>query len=196
MTVPTGIFQALNIAYDEEEKRGFIKLNIMSLGFTLGGILIGIFLIVSVGVVPAVLAFVNLQGIAEPLIRILRWPLLFIVIAGGISVIYRYGPSRSRANWRWITWGGGLATFVWVVASIGFSFYLQNFANYDATYGSLGAVIGFMMWTWISVMILLIGAELNSEIEHQTMRDTTVGPDDPIGKRGAVMADTVGESRG
>lgn len=190
------LFQALNIAYDEEEKRGFIKLNVMSLGFTLGGILIGIFLIVSVGVVPAVLAFVNLQGIAEPLIRILRWPLLFIVIAGGISVIYRYGPSRSRANWRWITWGGGLATFVWVVASIGFSFYLQNFANYDATYGSLGAVIGFMMWTWISVMILLIGAELNSEIEHQTMRDTTVGPDDPIGKRGAVMADTVGESRG
>lgn len=170
------MFQALNIAYDEEEKRGFIKLNLMSLGFTLGAMLLGILLIVSVGVVPAVLAFANLQGIAEPLIRILRWPLLFVVIAIGISVIYRYGPSRSRAEWRWVTWGGGVATIVWVAASIGFSFYLQNFANYDATYGSLGAVIGFMMWTWLSVVILLVGAELNSEIEHQTMRDSTVGP--------------------
>ncbi|KFB09757.1 YihY/virulence factor BrkB family protein [Nitratireductor basaltis] len=190
------LFEALNIAYDEDEKRGFIMLNLMSLMFTLGGMLIGIFLIVSVGVIPAILAFANLEGVAETLIRLLRWPLLFVVIAAGISVIYRYGPSRSRAEWRWITWGGAIATIVWVAASIGFSFYLQNFANYDATYGSLGAVIGFMMWTWLSVVILLIGAELNSEIEHQTMQDTTVGPDEPIGKRGAVMADTVGESRG
>jgi membrane protein len=189
------LFEALNVAYDETEKRGFIKLNLISLLFTLGAIIIAILFIVSVGVVPAVLAFVGLGSVAETLISLARWPVLFVAAAFGIAVLYRYGPSRERAQWRWVSWGSVLATIVWLIASILFSWYLTNFADYNATYGSLGAVIGFMMWTWISVVILLFGAELNSEMEHQTARDTTTGPAKPMGTRGATMADTVGESR-
>ena len=188
------LFEGMNVAYGETEKRGFVKLNLLSLAFTLGAIVIGIGLIASVGVVPALLALLRLDGWAEILISVLRWPLLLLMVGAGMIVIYRYGPSRERAKWRWLTWGGVVATVVWVAASIGFSFYLQNFADYNATYGTLGAVIGFMMWTWISVIILLVGAELNAELEHQTAKDSTTGPPRELGARGAVMADTVGKA--
>ena len=123
----------------------------------------------------------------------MRWPLLLIMIGIGISLIFRYGPSREPAKWRWITPGAVLATLVWVVASWGFSLYLQNFADYNATYGSLGAAIGFMLWIWLSAVILIVGAELNAEMEHQTARDSTTGEPQPMGQRGAVVADTLGE---
>ncbi|GGE52686.1 ribonuclease [Agaricicola taiwanensis] len=186
------LFDGLNVAYEEREKRGFFMLNITSGLFTLGAILIGIFFIVSVGVVPVILAFARLDAWSEILVSLVRWPLMFAAIATGIMLIYRYGPSRERAKWRWLTWGALLATVVWAAASVGFSYYLQNFADYNATYGSLGAIIGFMVWTWLSVTILLLGAELNAEMEHQTARDTTTGPDEPMGERGAVVADTLG----
>jgi membrane protein len=189
------IFEAMNVAYEEEEKRSFIWLNLLSLAFTLGAMVVGILMVVIVGVVPAVLAFLHLGGLTEVLVRVLRWPLLLIAVAVVISIIYRYGPSRERAQWRWINWGAAVAAVVWLVASVLFSWYLQNFANYNATYGSLGAVIGFMMWTWISVLILLAGAELNSEIEHQTARDSTTGKPVERGERGAVMADTIGAAQ-
>jgi membrane protein len=189
------LFEALNVAYDETEKRSFVWLNVFSLLFTLAAIVIGILFIVAVGVVPALLAFVGLSGWEELLISLLRWPILFIAAAAGICVLYRYGPSRELAKWRWITWGSLLATALWLIASVLFSWYLANFADYNATYGSLGAVIGFMMWTWISVVILLLGAELDSEMEHQTARDSTTGAEVPIGMRGATMADTLGENR-
>ncbi len=189
------LFEAMNIAYDETEKRSFIKLNLISLLFTLGAIIIGILFIVAVGVVPAILAFVGLGGVTEFLISLLRWPVLFVAAVAAISVLYRYGPSRERAKWRWVTWGAVIATALWLIASILFSWYLANFADYNATYGSLGAVIGFMMWTWISVSIIIMGAELNSEMEHQTARDSTTGPEQPMGTRGASMADTLGKSR-
>jgi membrane protein len=189
------IFEAMNVAYEEEEKRSFIWLNLLSLAFTLGAMVVGILMVVMVGVVPAVLAFLHLGGLTEVLVRVLRWPLLLIAVAVVISIIYRYGPSRERAQWRWINWGAAGAAVVWLVASVLFSWYLQNFANYNATYGSLGAVIGFMMWTWISVLILLAGAELNSEIEHQTARDSTTGKPVERGERGAVMADTIGAAQ-
>jgi membrane protein len=187
------MFEAMNIAYDETEKRGFFKRYAVSLLFTLGAIVIAILFIVSVGVVPAVLAVVGLGEVAETLISLARWPILFVASAAAISLLYRYGPSRERAKWRWVTWGAIVATAIWILASVLFSWYLTNFADYNATYGSLGAVIGFMMWTWISVIILIVGAELNSEMEHQTARDSTTGPEKPIGARGAVMADTLGE---
>jgi membrane protein len=174
------LFEAMNIAYDEAEKRGFVMRYAISLLFTLGAIIIGILFIVSVGVVPAVLAFVGLGTVAETLISLARWPILFAASAAAIAVLYRYGPSRERAKWRWVTWGSVLATIVWIIASVLFSWYLTNFADYNATYGSLGAVIGFMMWTWISVIILIFGAELNSEMEHQTARDSTTGPEKPL----------------
>ena len=110
----------------------------------------------------------------------------------GLAVLYRYGPSRTGARWEWLSVGSVVAAVAWLIASALLSWYLGNFANYDATYSSLGAAIGLMMWLWISTIVILFGAELNSEIEHQTARDSTVGGDKPLGKRGAAMADTVG----
>jgi membrane protein len=123
-----------------------------------------------------------------------RWPILFMVIALGIAVIYRYGPSRDTAKWRWLTWGSALASIAWIVASILFSWYAANFGAYNKTYGSLGAAIGFMTWIWISTIVILLGAEVDAEMEHQTARDTTEGQPQPLGARGARMADTVGEA--
>src|SRR6185436_6025011 len=189
------LFEALNVAYDETEKRSFIWLNIVSLLFTLGAIVIAILFIVCVGVVPAVLAFAGLSGSEELLVSLLRWPVLIVASSAAISILYRYGPSRERAKWRWVTWGSVFASLAWIAASILFSWYLANFADYNATYGSLGAVIGFMLWTWLSVVILLAGAEFSAELEHQTEKDSTTGAALPMGERGATMADTVGSSR-
>lgn len=188
------LFQALNIAYQERETRSYLTLVARALAFTLGLMVVGIVLIVSVGVLPVVLSFLRLGGITDILIRIVRWPVTLLLIALTITVFYRYGPDRTRARWRWITWGAAIATLVWLGASLAFSFYLQNFANYNATYGSLGAVIGFMMWIWISALILLVGAEIDAEIEHQTARDSTVGREKPMGQRGAFVADTLGQA--
>ncbi|MFU0504398.1 YihY/virulence factor BrkB family protein [Pseudaminobacter sp. NGMCC 1.201702] len=188
------LFDAMNIAYEETEKRSFLMLNLSSAAFTLGALLIGILLLLAVGVVPAMLALLNLERWAQALIAIGRWPVLLGAVWFGISLIYRFGPSRRSAKWRWLNWGAVTATVVWMAASAGFSFYLQNFADYNATYGSLGAVIGLMMWTWISVIILIVGAELNAEMEHQTAQDSTVGRPKPMGERGAVVADTIGKS--
>ena len=188
------LFEGMNVAYGETENRSFVKLNALSLVFTMGGILVGVCLIVSVGIVPAMLAFLRLDQWTELLISLLRWPLLLLLVGGGMTVLFRYGPSREKAKWRWLSVGAALATLVWLAASWAFSFYLQNFADYNATYGTLGAVIGFMMWTWISVIILLVGAELNAELEHQTSKDSTTGLPQPLGSRGAQMADTVGKA--
>jgi membrane protein len=190
------LFDAMNIAYGETEKRGFIKLNLISLVFTFAAILVAITLLLVVGVVPAVLALFNLGGVAAVLIDYGRWPLMLLVITLGISILYRFGPSREHAKWRWLSWGSALAAVVWVAASWGFSWYLQNFANYNATYGSLGAVIGLLVWTWISMIVIIMGAELNAEMEHQTARDSTTGRPEPMGSRGAHVADTVGKAAG
>ena len=187
------VFDAMNIAYEEEEKRGFLHLNLLSLTFTVGVLLIGIGMILAVGIVPAVLALLHLDAWAEILVSVARWPVLRLAIITGIALIYRFGPSREKAKWRWLSWGAVTSTLVWVGASWLFSFYLQNFADYNATYGSLGAVMGLMMWTWISVVILIVGAAVNAEMEHQTARDTTTGDPLPMGERGAYMADTLGK---
>lgn len=187
------LFEAMNIVYDEREKRSFLALNLIAVLFTFGAMVVGFVLITAIGIVPAALALLNLGDQADLVIRLARWPLIVLLLAVGISLIYRYGPSRERAKWRWVTWGGALATIAWLVVSIGFSFYLENFAQYNVTYGSLGAVVGFMIWTWLSVLVLLVGGELNSEMEHQTAVDSTTGPPEPMGQRGAVMADTLGE---
>ena len=164
------LFEALNIAYEEREKRSFIRVNLIATLFTVAAMLTAFLMITAVGVIPAVLAVLNLGSSSETVIDLMRWPVLLALVAAGISILYRYGPSREPAKWRWITWGGILATLVWIAASAGFSYYLQNFADYNATYGSLGAVIGLMFWIWISVLILIVGAELNAEMEHQTAR--------------------------
>ncbi|MGQ2903361.1 MAG: YihY/virulence factor BrkB family protein [Neoaquamicrobium sediminum] len=185
------IFDAMNVVYEEAEKRSFLKYNLLALAFTMGGLAVGILFLITVGIVPVLLAALRLEDWAEILVRWLRWPVLLSAVALAISAIYRWAPSRAGAKWRWITWGSAAATIVWVATSVLFSWYLENFANYNATYGSLGAVMGLMVWTWISVTILLIGAEINAELEHQTSKDTTTGPARPMGTRGAEMADNV-----
>jgi membrane protein len=185
------LFNGLNVAYDETEKRGFVRLTLLTYGFTLCGLL---FLTITTGLLvalPIAFRFVGL-GDAEPVWLALRWVILLAVAGAAFCIVYRYAPARSRARWRWVLPGGVFAAAFWLAGSFGFSFYVQNFAHYDATYGSLGAVIGFMMWIWFSIMVVLIGAELNAEIEHQTARDSTTGLEKPIGARGAAMADTVG----
>ncbi|CAD7028118.1 YihY/virulence factor BrkB family protein [Pseudorhizobium endolithicum] len=190
------LFEAMNVAYQETEKRSFLKLNAISLLFTFGTLILVIVLIVAMGVVPALLAFLRLGGWAETIISVLRWPLMMLFVAGGIAVLYRFGPSREPPKARWLSWGTVFATVFWLGASIAVSFYLSNFADYNATYGTLGAMIGFMVWTWVSVIIVIVGAELNAELEHQTAKDTTTGPPEPMGARGAYMADTVGKASG
>ena len=186
------LFDALNLVYNESEKRSFFKLNLISLTFTVLAI---VFVLLSIGamvVVPVVLNFLGLAGATEMIFKIARWPALLVVVALALALIYRYGPSREEPRWRWITWGSALAAICWMGVSILFSWYAQNFGSYNETYGSLGAIIAFMFWIWLSIIVVLIGGELNAESEHQTVRDTTTGMPQPMGARGATMADTVG----
>jgi membrane protein len=189
------LFDALNIVYAEREKRSFILLNAVSLAFTFGALAIIMLAIAAMIVLPVALSYLGLAAATEWILTLGRWPLLLIAISVAIGVIYRYGPSREEARWRWLSWGSAFAAVVWLAASILFSWYAENFGNYNKTYGSLGAAIGFMTWIWLSTIVILIGAELNAEMEHQTVRDTTTGPPEPMGARRATMADTVGAAR-
>jgi membrane protein len=146
-------------------------------------------------VVPIVLNFIGLGSALEWVIRIARWPLLLAVVIFGLAVLYRFGPSRDRAEWRWVTPGSLFAAVGWLIFSMLFSWYVANFGSYNETYGSLGAAIGFMTWIWLSTTVILLGAEINAEMEHQTRKDTTAGPSEPMGRRGATMADTVGAAK-
>src|SRR5215208_2042831 len=129
------------------------------------------------------------------LLAILRWPVLFASIAASLAFIYRYGPSRRDARWRWVTWGSVVAAMLWIAASMLFSWYVTTFDSYNRLYGSLGAGVGLMVWLWISAVIVLLGGEINAQMEHQTARDTTEGGAKPLGSRGATMADHVGAAR-
>jgi membrane protein len=189
------IFDALNVVYDEEEKRSFIGLNLQSLAFTLGAIAFILLAVAATVVLPILLDFIGLGSGLEWLLAIGRWPVLLAGVTFGLAVLYRYGPSRDRAEWKWVSPGGLIAGFVWLAASMAFSWYVTNFGSYNETYGSLGAVIGFMTWIWLSTVVVLIGAEINAEIEHQTAKDTTSGPKQPLGTRGAAMADNVGAAK-
>jgi membrane protein len=186
------IFDALNIINDEDEKRGIIRLNLVSLFFTICAIVGAGLAVAFVVVFPLLLAAFGVTSFDHPIVGYLRWPVLFVLLILGLSVLYRYGPSRRLVKWRWLSVGSVAAALAWLAVSSLFSWYLGNFANYNATYGALGAVVGMMMWMWLSTIVVLVGAELNSEIEHQTAHDSTVGSDKPLGTRGAVMADTVG----
>jgi membrane protein len=183
------LFDGLNIAYDETERRKYLVRAALTYGFTAA--LVVFLVLVSAILVAAPIALARM-GLADGLLIAIRWPLMFLVAAAAFGVAYRYGPSRQRARWRWLTPGAAFAAVLWIGGSAGFSWYLNNVAGLDRIYGSLGAVIGFMLWIWFSVMIVLVGAELNAEIEHQTALDSTTGPPEPMGERGAAMADTVG----
>ncbi len=185
------LFDVLNVVYDEREKRGYVRLTLITLGFTFATLLFVVLAMAGVVVLPVVLNFVGFDHSMDTLLKLLRWPVMLAVISVLLSVLYRYGPSRERAKWRWVSWGGAFASIAWVLVSLGFSYYVSNFGSYNKTYGSLGAAIGFMTWIWISVMVVLLGAELNAELEHQTAHDTTTGTEQALGTRGATKADTV-----
>lgn len=187
------LFDAMNVAYGEVEKRSILKLNLLAFGFTLAALVVMVLLIAIVGLVPAILKVLYLDQWTEILARLARWPFVLLLTGAATIVIYRYGPSRENAKLRWLTWGAAFSTASWAIATTVFSIYLLNFANYDATYGTLGALVAFMIWIWLSIVILIVGAELNAELEHQTRRDSTTGTPLPMGERGAVMADTLGK---
>ncbi len=188
------IFDAMNVAYDETEKRGLVRLNLVGLAFTICAMVSAALIIGLVAIIPLVLTYIWLDRFEEQMALVVRWPILFLIVAIATTAVYRFGPSRQPAKLRWLTWGSVLVTVSWFVMSLGFSFYLKHFANYDATYGTLGALIGFLVWIWLSILILIVGGELNAELEHQTAKDTTTGSPRPMGRRGAYVADTLGES--
>ncbi len=183
------LFDALNVVYHEKEKRGYVRRTLVSLCFTLGGIVFVLVTMAAVIVVPIVLNFLGFGSWTANVVAAARWPGLMVLMALLLAFVYRYGPSRERAKWQWVSWGSAFSSITWLLASLAFSYYVANFGSYNKTYGSLGAAIGFMTWIWISAIIVLLGGELNSELELQTEQDTTTGPERPMGQRGATMAD-------
>jgi membrane protein len=164
------LFDALNLIHEAEEKRGFIKLNMVSLGFTILGIIFAILALAAVVAIPVILNASGLGGATELLVNLGRWPILFLVVALVLALIYRYGPCRPHPQWRWITWGSAFASVAWIALSVLFSWYAANFGSYNATYGSLGAIMGFMVWLWLSTIVVLLGAEIDAEMEHRAGR--------------------------
>ncbi|MGX4773992.1 YihY/virulence factor BrkB family protein [Bradyrhizobium guangdongense] len=186
------IFDALNVAYEEREKRSFIKLNVVSLAFTVGGIVALLLMVGAVVAFPLALDHLGMAPESKLIVALARWPLLFLILLVALAILYRFAPSRDAPRWQWLSLGAVTASILWIAGSALLSWYLSSFANYNATYGSLGAAIGLMMWMWMSAIVIMFGAELNSEIERQTLRDTTTGRPKPLGNRDAVSADTVG----
>jgi membrane protein len=191
---------ALDVAYQENEKRSFVRFTLASLGLTVCAILFGAIALALVAVLPAIIDLLPLGEAGRTISSIVRWPVLLAIAMVGLSALYRFAPSRDEPRWQWVSWGAAIATVLWIAASALFSFYVASFGSYDKTYGSLGAIVVLLMWLYISAYIVLGGAELNAEMEHQTLRDTTAGPAQAMGTRGAEVADaevadTVGEAR-
>ncbi len=189
--VSRAVMGALNIVYEEREERGFFSLNARVMGLTTGGILGFLIGLLTIAAIPAILRNVGLGRDLELLISLIRWPLLAISLMVALAVLYRMGPSRNAARWQWVSPGAFMATLLWLAGSIGFSLYVSYFGNYSQTYGSFGAVIILLLWFYLSFFIILLGGELNSELEAEVAADTTVGAPDPLGHRGATTADRV-----
>ena len=187
------LFEAMNVAYDEHEERGFVRLTAVTLAFTLltiGGI------IALIAFNTVFTAFQELIGVTLPawLVNTLTAAIALVALIFFMAALYRFGPCRESPRWKWITPGAVFAGIMIVVVSALFSFYVANFGSYNETYGSLGAMVGFLTWLWLVMVVLVMGGELNSEMEHQTRRDTTTGEREPMGERGATVADDLGET--
>ncbi|MEM7219849.1 MAG: YihY/virulence factor BrkB family protein [Pseudomonadota bacterium] len=186
------LFMGLNAVYDEIETRPWIIVMGQSLLFTLIGIVVLLLVISTMAILPALLAYLPLNEAGEVLFHTSSFLIVSGVVLGGLAVLYRFGPSRTRPRWRWVAVGALVAWLAWGLASAGLSWYVGNFDSYQRTYGALGAVAILLMWFFVSAYAVLIGGELNAELEHQTEIDSTVGEARPMGERGALMADTVG----
>lgn len=185
------LIEGLNVAYDEEETRGLVRLTLTRIGLTVFLVIGMICAISATLVLPGILTIIDLGPTTEMLIGLARWAVLFVLTVLGIAILYRVGPDRRGAQWRWVMPGAIVACVLWIAASIGFSIYVENFASYNESFGALSGVIILLMWLWLSSFVVLLGAELNGEAEAQTRVDTTTGRDMPAGARGAVKADTV-----
>ena len=189
-----GLVKGLNLVYDEQETRGFLKLRGLSLLLTLGAILVVVVAIALIAVFPAVVDDLALGKTGELAASIARWVVLALLVLVAVAVVYRYAPDRANPRWRWVSWGAVVALVLWLLGSIGFSWYVDNFGKYNQTYGALAGVIILLLWLFLSAFAVLLGAEFDAEIERQTARDTTTGPERPLGQRDAEVADTLGES--
>ncbi|RKR04301.1 membrane protein [Kushneria sinocarnis] len=191
-----GFMAGLNIMYNEREERGLIRRTLITWLLTAGLILMTIVTLGSITLLPALIARLPFGGMLNALLIYIRWPLLLALVMMALTILYRFGPSRSPARLGWVSAGSVAATLLWLLGSIGFSIYVRNFASYNETYGAIGAVVILLMWFWLSAFIVLLGASLNCELERQTEQDTTTGRPKPMGERGAWAADTVaGEPR-
>ena len=184
---------AINTAYDEEETRGFLKKRGIALLLTLGALVFFLLVVTLIAVLPAVLEVFGTNGFVYFLIQVVRWVLIVVLISAALAVLYRVAPDRDAPKMRWTSVGAGIATLLWVIASVGFSLYVANFGSYAKTYGALAGIVILLLWLFITSYAMLLGAEINAESEQQTVKDTTTGPEQPIGQRDAVKADSVPE---
>ena len=182
------LINGLNVAYDEPESRKFAKLRGAALLLTVFNLAITLGLLIVLLAAPKTLA----HGTAGTAVAIGRWPVLLVAIVVSLAVIYRYGPDRDHPRWAWVSWGAAAATVGWIVASVLLAVYAANVGRFDRTYGSLGGVVVLLLWLYLSALVILLGGEVNAEMEHQTRRDTTAGAEAPLGERGARVADEVG----
>ncbi|MFW6243696.1 MAG: YihY/virulence factor BrkB family protein [Desulfovibrionales bacterium] len=190
------LIKAMNIAYQEKERRSFLRFNFVAVLFTFEAILFVIFSLTLVVVFPVVLNFVGLSILVEKLTSILRWPLLAAFVVVALGLLYRYAPNRKTARIPWLSWGAVVATLLWIAISVLFSQYVSHFGDFNTTYGSIGAVVVLLMWLYLSAFVVVLGAKLNAEMELQTRKDTTTSPEQSFGERGAFVADTLGEVQG
>jgi membrane protein len=185
-----GLMEGCNAAYNEVDNRKFPLKRGIALAFTFGAIIFLAVAIALIAVLPVILGGLGLGETGELVVRIAQWPLLALLVVSALATIYKYGPDRDRPKMRWVSWGAGIATLLWLIGSAGFTLYVENFGNFDETYGTFGGIIVLMLWLFLSAFVVLLGAEINAELERQTARDTTIGVPEPIRTRGAVAADT------
>ncbi len=188
------IIEAMNIIHEEKEERGFIKLNLISIALTFLGVLLSVVATLVVIALPALIGNFEFGDMIETVVAAVSWIVLLTFFSSYLAIIYRFGPCRKKPKWRWVSWGAVIASVFWALGSLGFSLYAAKFGDFNKTYGSLGAMIVLLVWFYISSFVILMGAEINAELEHQTTKDTTTGPPRPMGEREAFMADTVGAS--
>jgi membrane protein len=184
---------SLNIVYFERETRGYLAFYGTAFVLTIGSLVLGMISLAIIIAVPLFLEIVGLARFTEDLVAILRWPLIGLIMIFCLGVLYRYGPSRRGAKTRWLSVGAIVATVLWLAGSVLFSTYVSNFGSYNETYGAIGAVIVMLMWFWVTAYVVLLGAQINAEIELQTLKDSTIGDPKPLGRRGAFVADHVGK---
>jgi membrane protein len=189
----SNMITAISTAYDEREKRGFVKKRLLALGLTLAAIVFMVVVLALVAVVPALFSAAGASGPLKWVLQALRWILIAVVVTVGLALLYRIAPDRDSPRIRWVSIGALVATALWLLASVGFSLYVTYFSNYAKTYGALAGIVILLLWLFITCYAILLGAEINAEAEQQTVKDTTKGPAEPLGGRGAVKADSMPE---